>query len=324
VSLRVVRGAEEWRSDPTLAGRRTTLAIGNFDGVHLGHQELLQLLAGFARQSNALAVALTFDPHPLKVVRPQQAPRLISTLEQRLRWMDELGLEAALVLPFTKETARLEPDEFVGALLVETLRAECIFVGENFRFGHRHAGDVSQLEELGRKHGYRVKIVPPVVLDGEIVSSSAVRRAVTEGRMDMAKRLLGRPFSLTGSIVSGTGTGGRKVVPTLNLGYEQELLPARGVYATETNAGGLWFHSVTNVGVRPTFDGSHVTVESYLFDFSERVTAGNLEVRFWKHLRGEKKFPSAQALKEQIRQDSDRARDYFRDADRVRRPRNTV
>jgi riboflavin kinase/FMN adenylyltransferase len=321
MNLRVIRGAAEWRSDAAVAGRRTALAIGNFDGVHLGHQEILRRLTSFAGESKALAAAITFDPHPLKILRPQHTPRLISTLEQRLEWMEGLGLEAALILPFTKEMARLEPDEFVAEVLVETLRAERIFVGENFRYGHRHAGDVKQLEELGRKHGYGVEIVPPVMLGDEVVSSTAVRRAVTEGRMDMAARLMARPFSLTGQIVTGTGTGSREVVPTLNLGYEQELLPARGVYATETHVGGRWYRSATNVGVRPTFDGSHVTVESYLFDFSERVAAGSLDVRFWKHLRGEKKFSSSRTLKEQIQRDLTTAREFFRDHQSVRRAR---
>ncbi|HKO03226.1 MAG TPA: bifunctional riboflavin kinase/FAD synthetase [Candidatus Acidoferrales bacterium] len=321
MSLRVFRGIPEWRADSGIAARRTALAIGNFDGVHVGHQAILRRVNEYSRATGALGTAVTFDPHPLKVLRPEQAPALLSTLEQRLAWMEELGLEAVLILPFTIELSQLSAEEFVAQMLAATLRTERIFVGDNFRFGHRHAGNVALLESLSARFHYSVEIVPPVVMGGEVISSTSVRSAVAEGRMDEAARLLGRPFALTGQVVSGTGTGSREVVPTLNLAYEQEILPGRGVYATETRAGGRWYRSATNVGVRPTFDGSRITVESYLFDFSERCKSGALEVRFWKRLRGEQKFSSAEALKSQIDTDLRRARTFFRHLDRLRRSR---
>jgi riboflavin kinase/FMN adenylyltransferase len=324
MSVRVIRGAEQWRADQELAARRTALAIGNFDGVHLGHQEVLRRVVGHTQDCGTLSVAITFDPHPVKVLRPEHAPPLISTLEQRLEWMQELGLEAVLLLPFTKELSRLTAQEFVAQLIAGTLHAKRVFVGENFCFGHRHAGDVKLLEHLGRIHGYTVEIVPPVVLGDVVVSSTAVRRTVTDGQMDAATRLLGRPFALTGHVVPGSGIGAREVVPTLNLAADQELLPGRGVYVSETRIGGRWHRSATNVGVRPTFDAGKVAVESHLFDFDERITSGPMEVRFWKRLRPEKKFPSAQALKAQIARDLARARAYFRRADGVRRARQTV
>src|SRR5208282_545107 len=315
MSLRVFRGIPEWRADSGIAARRTALAIGNFDGVHVGHQAILRRVNEYSRATGALGTAVTFDPHPLKVLRPEQAPALLSTLEQRLAWMEELGLEAVLILPFTIELSQLSAEEFVAQMLAATLRTERIFVGDNFRFGHRHAGNVALLESLSARFHYSVEIVPPVVMGGEVISSTSVRSAATEGRMDEAARLLGRPFTLTGHVVSGTGRGSREVVPTLNLAYEQEILPGRGVYATETRAGGRWYRSATNVGVRPTFDGSRITVESYLFDFSERCKSGALEVRFWKRLRGEQKFSSAEALKSQIDTDLRRARTFFRHLD---------
>ena len=312
--MRVVRRMEEWRRDPAVGGRRTALAIGNFDGVHAGHQAILHRVIEYAQKSGALATAVTFDPHPLKILRPQHAPALLSTLEQRLEWMERLGLGGVLVLPFTQEFSQVTAEEFAERVLAEALGAERIFVGENFRFGHRHAGDVALLERLAHKFGYSVEIVPPVEVGGEIVSSTSVRRAVTEGRMDEAARLLGRPYSLTGRVVSGAGRGSREVVPTLNLEAEQEVLPARGVYATETRIGDGWEQSATNVGIRPTFDGAGVSVETNLLDVKGKLDATRIEVRFWKWLRGEKKFASAAELREQIGDDVKQIRGFFAEA----------
>jgi len=309
--MRVYRGPEKWKEDGSIAGRRSALAIGNFDGVHLGHQSILRRVNEYARTTGAVGTAVTFDPHPLKILRPEHAPLLLSTLEQRLGWMEESGLEAAVVLPFTAELAQVGAADFVAQMLAGALRVERIFVGDNFRFGHKHAGDVALLERLAPKYGYEVEIVPPFTLDGEPVSSTAVRRAVSEGRVEDAARLLGRPYALSGHVVTGTGTGGREVVPTLNLAFEQELPPAQGVYATEARVGGRWHRAATNVGVRPTFNGSGLTVESNLFDFNERVTSGEMEVRFRKRIRGEKKFASAAELKAQIARDLDQVRGFF-------------
>ncbi len=303
MSLRIVHGIDAWSCESTLSGLRTALAIGNFDGVHAGHQAILRRVIEYSRESGVLGTAVTFDPHPLKILRPQHAPPLLSTLEQRLEWMEQLGLGAVLILPFTKELAQVTAEEFVERILAGTLSAVHIFVGGNFRFGHRHAGDVALLERLAGQFGYGVEVMPPVAVGGEIVSSTSVRRAVTEGRMDEATRLLGRPYSLTGRVVAGAGRGAREVVPTLNLEPEQEVLPARGVYATETLLGHSWHPSASNVGIRPTFDGAGVTVETNLLDFPGGVPPERIEVRFWKWVRGEQKFTSADELKAQIGKD---------------------
>ena len=317
--MRVYRGIEEWKDDAGIRGRRTALAIGNFDGVHLGHQAILRRVNEYVAGSGGLGTVVTFEPHPLKVLRPEHAPTLLSTLEQRLTWMEELGTGAVLVLPFTRELAQVSAEEFVAQFLNATLRAERIFVGDNFRFGHKHAGDVALLKTLAAKFDYAVEIVPPLSIGGEVVSSTSVRRAVGDGAMEEAEHRLGRPFSLTGHVVRGTGTGTREVVPTLNLAYKQELLPARGVYATEVQLGGRWYRAATNVGMRPTFNGSNVTVESHLFEFSENCTAGPLSVRFWRRIRGERKFGSAGELKEQIAKDIAEVRGFF-EAKTAKRP----
>jgi len=311
MALAVVHSSTDWVARLGGGGVKTTLTVGNFDGIHLGHQSILRGVVERAQATGTLAAAVTFDPHPLKILRPAEAPPLISTLAQRLAGFEELGLTAALVLQFDPELSRLTPQEFVQRILVEQLRVGSILVGENFRFGHQQAGNVKLLAELGRRFGFAVEIVPPVVVRGRVVSSTAIRRQVSEGRVSLAARLLGRPFALTGTIRPGMGRGRSVVFPTLNLAAEQELLPAVGVYATETQVGGGLYRSATNVGTRPTFDGSRLTIESHLLDFSETLTAGPMEIRFWERLREEHKFSGPEALRSQISADLARTRRFF-------------
>ena len=221
-----------------------------------------------------MAAVLTFFPHPVRVLRPAEAPMLLHTLEQRLAAFEAAGIDAALVLPFNVALSKMTAEEFVQKYLAETMRAREVLVGENFRFGHRQKGDVAMLRSLGQRFGFEVEIVGSLQVDGSVVSSTAVRTAVREGQMEEAAQLLGRPFALGGQIQSGTGQGRKLVVPTLNLKTEQELLPKSGVYVTRTTVGGESFPSVTNVGMRPTFNGGHVTVESNLFGFDRDVTSG--------------------------------------------------
>ena len=312
----VLHSPAEWAARFGGSGRRTVLTVGNFDGLHLGHQRILRGVFERARAADATAAAVTFDPHPLKLLRPDDAPPLITTLAQRLAGLEQMGLDAVLVLKFDPKILRLSPEDFVLGILAEHMHLGAILVGENFRFGYRQAGDVHLLTELGRRRGFEVGIVPPVIVGGEVVSSTAVRRAVSEGRVEHAAGLLGRPFVLTGEIRPGTGQGARLVFPTLNLAPEQELLPRIGVYATETRVAGRLYRSATNVGVRPTFDRGRLTVESHLFDFSEKLTTGSLEVRFWKRLRDERKFSGPEALRAQIAKDIEQARRFFLDRER--------
>jgi riboflavin kinase/FMN adenylyltransferase len=305
--------AEAWAARYAAFGRSSALTIGNFDGIHLGHQAILRAVVERAHECNAVATALTFDPSPRKVLRPETAPLRLSTNAQRMEWFGMVGLEAAVVLPFTLELSRLSPQEFVEQILVRDLRVRALLVGENFRFGHKQAGDVSLLRELGLKHGFEVMVVPPVVYHGEIVSSTVIRREIAAGDVTHAGRLLGRPFVLTGEVVSGTGTGRKFTFPTLNLKAEQELLPGRGVYVTRTLIPGhaRSHRSVTNVGMRPTFNGSGLTVETHLLDFSGNITPQRIEVRFWKRLREEKKFSGPEELRAQIARDIHSANRFF-------------
>jgi phosphoribosyl 1,2-cyclic phosphate phosphodiesterase len=305
--------SQAWASRYANFGHSSVLAIGNFDGIHLGHQAILRATVERARVLNAVSTALTFDPSPRKVLRPESAPPRLSTNAQRMEWFNALGLEAVVVLPFTLDLARLSPSEFVEQILIRDLHVKAVLVGEDFRFGHKQAGDVKLLSELGSKHGFDVVIIPPVVYRGEVVSSTIIRREVAEGDVSHAARLLGRPFALTGEVVSGTGTGRKFTFPTLNLAVEQELLPARGVYVTRTclEDEARSHRSVTNIGFRPTFNGSSLCVETHLLHAQLAATPKRMEVRFWKRLREEKKFTGPEELRAQIAADIARANKFF-------------
>jgi len=312
MALAVLHTPGEWYKRFTAAGKFSALSIGCFDGLHLGHQEVLRRVVESARASGSIAGVVTFDPHPLRVLRPAEAPPMISTLAQRLEGFERAGVDAVLVMQFTPAVSEVSAAEFLESILVERLGMGAICIGPNFRFGHKQTGNTDMLSELGSVFGYDVEIVPPAMLRGEIVSSTAVRTAVAAGQVSAAAELLGRPFSLTGSIRAGDGRGGAILVPTLNLAPEQELLPKTGVYCTETRVGETLYRSATNVGFRPTFDGQALSIESNLFDFSETLVSGAIEVRFWERLRDEQKFASVEDLRRQIEMDLAAAREFFR------------
>ena len=310
MAFQVFDTIQEWASRFGDA-RRTAVSVGTFDGLHVGHQKILQSVRERARAAGHRAAAVTFDPHPMRVLQPDRAPLMIQTLSQRLAGFEQMGLDAALVLRFDRALSLVSPEEFIERILVGGMRAGAILVGANFRFGHRGAGDVRLLGELGKRDGFDVEIIPPVEVGGQIVSSTAIRGAVAGGNVAGAIPLLGRAFSLTGEIRAGAGRGRTILFPTLNLAPEQELLPKHGVYATESAVGGKLYSSVTNVGTRPTFNGSGVTVESHLFGFTENLTSGPMEVRFHVRIRDEQKFSGPDALRAQIARDIEAAREYF-------------
>jgi len=318
--ISVFYSAADWAEKYGKSGRGSVVAIGTFDGIHLGHQKVLEFAISRAKEIGTVATALTFEPPPVKVLRPESAPPRISTNQQRMDWFGAVGIEAAVVLPFTKELAALTPEEFVKEILVRQLHVRAVVVGDNFRFGSKQAGDVKFLREMGKREGFEVVVHAPVMLEGEVVSSTLIRKLVSEGDVGHAARLLGRPFELTGEVVSGTGTGRKFTFPTLNLRPEQELLPSRGVYITRTVLDGeaSSHRSVTNVGVRPTFNGSGLSIETHLLDYSGNFTPRRIEVRFWKRLRAEKRFSGPEELREQIAKDIVRANTYFA---RLRRAR---
>jgi len=311
MALVTLHSAEAWIERLGASRKPVAATIGNFDGVHRGHQEILRRVVERARQQDLGSAVLTFHPHPARVLRPESAPPLLGTLKQRLRAFETAGIDAVLVVAFDAQVARVGPQDFVQQFLVEAIRARAVLVGGDFRFGHKQAGDVKLLSGLGRDWGFEVEVVPPVIWDGVVVSSTAIRQAVREGRVEDAEKLLGRPFELEGEIRPGAGQGRKLVVPTLNLATEQECLPKNGVYATETLVAGKKYRSATNVGVRPTFDGAKLAIESHLFDFQESLTGGAMEIRFRARLREEQKFAGPDALRKQVLKDIERAKEYF-------------
>ena len=293
----------------------SALTIGNFDGVHFGHRRILRRLVEIGRQRGCKPSVLTFDPHPTRVVAPARAPRLMTSPEQRSELMAEEGVEQVLILPFTPELAKLSPEDFVGRLLVERLGTRAVLVGDNFRFGHKQAGNVQVLEELGRRFGFETEIVSAVVCRGRVVSSSGIRELLLAGRVSLAARLLQRPYQLEGDVVSGRGVGSKETVPTLNLATQAELIPARGVYVTRTRdlEDGRQWNAITNVGYRPTFgESEQLSIETFLLDPLAGETPRRIGVAFLRRVREERKFDSPEALKAQILKDVGVAQRYFR------------
>jgi len=292
----------------------TAITIGNFDGVHVGHALIMARVVCLAGERSLRPAVLTFDPHPAKLVAPARAPKLLTTLAERCELMREMGIEEIVIAPFSHELAKLTPEEFARDVVRDKLRARAVLVGDNFRFGYRAAGDTQMLEELGRKYGFVRETVCAVEVRGALVSSTAIRQAIEDGRVSRACRMLGRPYAVEGRIVSGHGVGSKQTVPTLNLATGAEVLPARGVYITRThdlNEAREW-PSITNIGFRPTFGGDRLTIETYLL--APLAAAGPEEIRleFLRHVRDEKKFDNPEALRAQILRDVARAQAYFR------------
>lgn len=291
----------------------TIVSVGNFDGVHRAHQLVLQRIVARARESNAKSIAVTFDPHPVSVLRPEAAPKLITPTERKLELLAQSGVEATLVIPFTQDFSRMTAPEFVARILRERLRAREVHEGANFRFGNRAQGNVEQLQKLGRELGFEVQIYPELRLRGELVSSSRIRELIAAGRAGRARALLGRVFSIRAHPSRGRGYGRRYTVPTVNLSKYAGLVPANGVYVTRTRIDKEIFDSVTNVGVRPTFGNDSFAIESHLLDFHPMDVSENseIEICFLLRLREERKFPSPDALRQQIALDVERSRRYF-------------
>ena len=296
----------------------SALTIGNFDGVHAGHRRILRRVVAVAAERGLRPSALTFDPHPTRIVAPARAPRLMTTPAQRAEIMRAEGILQVVILPFDQKFSHLAPERFVEQIVVESLGARAVLVGDNFRFGFQHAGDTRLLAALGERLGFTTEIVPAVRLRGETVSSSAARRLIQAGQVSRAARALERPYGVEGDVIPGHGVGSRQTVPTLNLRTSAELLPAAGVYVTRTfdlDCGQQW-DSVTNVGYRPTFGGNELTIETFLLTWLTGDPPRRIRVEFLYRLRDERKFPSPAELKVQILRDVRRAQAFFRRASR--------
>ena len=295
------------------------LTIGNFDGVHRAHRQLLRTTLEAAGSAGLRPAVLMFDPHPSCVVAPERAPRLLTSLEERCDLIRGEGIEHVLIQPFTTELAQLTPEEFAARFLRDGLGAKCVIVGENFRFGCKQAGDTKTLKELGARLGFETRLIEIVRWRGRRVSSGEVRKLVAMGEVAIAGRLLERPYAISGEIVRGHGIGSKQTVPTLNLRTDAQVIPARGVYITRTQElnGTRQWNSITNIGYRPTFGDTcgtddTLSIETFLLDPFDGATPERIRLEFLRRVRDERKFENPEALKAQILRDVGRAKAYFR------------
>jgi riboflavin kinase/FMN adenylyltransferase len=291
----------------------TLVSVGNYDGVHRAHADVLKNIVRRAGEQGAKAVAVTFEPHSVRILRPDSGLKLLTPTPEKLRLLEATGIDAVLLLPFARDLSLMEPEEFARRILAEGLHAREVHEGFNFRFGHKGGGTVETLSELGRDMGFGVTTYPEMKLRGESVSSSRIRRLLTEGKLRKARHLLGRPFSILSTPGRGRGYGSKYTVPTINLSRYEELVPKDGVYITRTRVARECFDSVTNVGNRPTFGAELFAIETHLLNFHpiDLTPETEVEIHFLDRLRDEIKFPSVDALREQIARDVRKARRYF-------------
>jgi riboflavin kinase / FMN adenylyltransferase len=295
-----------------LRWHKPVLALGNFDGLHRGHTKIIERVRRVAAERSATSLVLTFDPHPPRIVRPDKAPALLMTLEQKIEALEKSGIQGVAIVRFTSELSRWEPETFVKTVLVDWLRVGEVWVGADFLFGRDRSGNFSLLRTLGAHYGFRAEKIDPVRYKDFVVSSTRVRRLVSEGRVDEAGALLGRHVFIDGVVIRGAGRGRELGVPTANLDTTNELLPPHGVYATTVTIDGVVHAGVTNIGLRPTFDDvAGTTIEVHVLDAERDLYGKTLRVGFVQRLRDERRFPDVDALKAQIDADVRRARRLF-------------
>ena len=289
------------------------VSVGNFDGVHRAHARVLCELVKRAPAKGAKSIAVTFEPHPVRILRPDTNLKLLTPTPQKLRLLSDSGVDAVLLLPFTRDMSLMSASDFARQVLQQGLRAIEVHEGYNFHFGHKAAGDVSALTQLGRELGFEVVVYPELTIRGESVSSTRIRELIRAGHVGRARPLLGRPFTIVSTPGRGRGYGAKYTVPTINLSRYEELVPADGVYITRTRVAGECFNSVTNVGNRPTFGAESFAIETHLLNFHplELTSETEIELSFLSRLRDEIKFPSVDALRAQIARDVKKANRFF-------------
>jgi riboflavin kinase/FMN adenylyltransferase len=310
--LHYVRGSDELK-EPLY---HPVVTVGNFDGLHVGHRAIIDIVVERARQLGGEAVVYTFEPHPRKVLQPDRAPRLLATIEQRVELFEQTGVDTVIVEPFTREFAKIPADVFIREILYEKIHPVEVYVGYDFHFGRDREGSMRLLTEMGPKLGFSVTIIPEVTVDAGDVNSTRIRQMLFEGRVEEAFSMLGRSYTIRGRVVKGDRRGRDIGFPTANLDPENEILPASGVYAGRMRflddgnpPRGTEALAVTNVGVRPTFDGEHrLVAESHLVDFDGDIYGRRVELSFTHHLRDERRFSGVGALREQIAKDVEEGR----------------
>jgi riboflavin kinase / FMN adenylyltransferase len=292
--------------------RPTVLTLGVFDGLHLGHQLIMRTVVERARAVGAIPTVITFDPHPRAVLHPESAPPLLQTFDQKIEAFGVLGIEQTIVVRFTKQFASIQADQFLREVVKDRLHAKEVYLGKGFAFGHDREGNIDLLRRLGDELGFVAGEVPEVSLRGKRVSSSKIRELLTRGQVNLARRMLGRPYGVEGLVERGAERGHKLGFPTANLHPHNRVIPRNGVYVTGTLIEGQWRRSVTNVGLRPTFgEATEPSVETYVMKWDGDLYGDVVRVRFLYRLRDERKFASVDELKKQIERDVDRANSYF-------------
>jgi riboflavin kinase/FMN adenylyltransferase len=281
----------------------TIVTIGNFDGVHQGHQELIKLAIEKGKEKNLRTMAVTFDPHPIKCIKPGDHPPIITPLEQKIELLNHFGIDDILVIEFSNEFANLTAAEFTEDILVNILKVKGIVVGKDYMFGKNRKGNINLLKEYGQKHGFEVFVPEFVKFSEKRISSTLIRKAVMNGRLDEAKSMLGRFYQIRGTVVHGRNRGNKIGFPTANLELIDELCPKTGVYAVIPEIDGIKYKGVANIGYSPTFDDHKFTVEVHFIDFREDLYGRKIKVNFIQRLRGEKKFSGIEELSQQISKD---------------------
>ena len=293
--------------------RGTVLTLGVFDGLHLGHQMIMQRTVERAKATKAIPTVITFDPHPRAVLHPENAPPLLQTLDQRLANFEFLGIEQTIVIRFDKNFADRDAEDFLRDIVHERLQAREVYLGKGFAFGKNRGGNIGLLKDMSKQLGFFADEVPEVRLRGTRISSSKIRQLLKEGKVNLARRMLGRPYGVEGQIIRGDQRGRTIGFPTANLHPHNRVIPKYGVYATANLIDGVWRRSITNVGVRPTFeDEQEPSIESYIFDFDGDLYGDVLRVRFLHRIRDEQKFAGIDQLRAQIEKDTRRALLYFK------------
>ncbi|MFV0387746.1 MAG: bifunctional riboflavin kinase/FAD synthetase [Pyrinomonadaceae bacterium] len=292
--------------------RPTVLTLGVFDGLHLGHQEIMETVVARAKATNSHATAITFDPHPRAVLHPENAPPLLQTLDQRLANFEVLGIEQAIVVRFNREFASQDAEKFLREIVFERLNAKEVYLGHGFAFGKNRGGNITLLRGISNELGFKADEVDEVRLRGTRISSSNIRKLLDEGKVNLVRRMLGRPYGIEGVVIRGDRRGHTIGFPTANLKPKNRFIPKYGVYATATLIDGTWRRSITNVGVRPTFKtDSEPSVETFVFDFDDELYGDVLRIRFLHRIRSEQKFSGIEELKAQIDKDAETAQRYF-------------
>ena len=297
--------------------RDTVVTFGVFDGIHIGHQTVIHTLLKCATQHQLTSVLIGFYPHPLAFLAPERCPPLLTPLSKRLEILQQLGIDEIIMLRFDAQIAEMSPEDFVEQVLLEKCRARHVVVGYACQFGKDRAGNAQKLVDLAKVHPFEVTIVPPTEIDGAPVHSTRIREALTHGDLPSSSQLLGRHYSLIGNVIPGDGRGKQIGFPTANIDTHDQVCPPNGVYAIRAKLEGRWLDGVLNIGVRPTFNGTTVQIESHFFDFHETIYGKSVEIFLIEKIRSEQKFPNPEVLIQQIQRDINAAMKILNDTNPV-------